>query len=278
MSAGPLIIIGGHEDREDDCIILKEIVKHTNRHTGRLLLMTVATQLPDAVAKDYLPLFQQLGIREIDVLDIRTREDAKDPDNVGLLERASTVFFTGGDQLRITSQVGDSPIYQTLMKLHERGSLIVGTSAGAAAMSETMIVAGESDASPTTLGPEMAPGLNLMKGVVIDSHFAERGRLGRLLGAVALNPRNIGIGIDEDTAIWVEEDTVFRVLGSGAVYVVDGSTVSYSNLSEKVRDGTLSVMDVKLHMLAEGDRFDLRERCPSPKQVAKESDTNEQKP
>jgi len=184
-----------------------------------------------------------------------------------LLERASTVFFTGGDQLRITSQIGDSPVYQTLMKLHDRGSLIVGTSAGAAAMSETMLASGEDDQSPSASGPEMSPGLGLMTGVVIDSHFAERGRLGRLLGAIALSPRNIGIGIDEDTAIVVEKDSRFHVVGSGAVYVVDGTDINYSSLSEKEKNGTLSVMDVKLHMLADGDSFDLLERRPYPKQA-----------
>jgi len=195
---------------------------------------------------------------------------------VMLLERASTVFMTGGDQLRITSQIGDSPVYQTLMKLHNRGSLIVGTSAGASAMSETMLVGGDNDDSPLVSGPEMAPGLALMTGVIIDSHFAERGRLGRLLGAVALNPRNIGIGIDEDTAIIVEENSSFRVLGSGAVYMVDGSDVSYSNLSEKEKNDTLSVTDVKLHMLVDGDGFDLRERRPYPKQAANEATPDHQ--
>jgi cyanophycinase len=143
-----------------------------------------------------------------------------------------------------------------------KGRMIVGTSAGAAAMPETMLVGGPSDKSGEVSTLAMAPGLGLISGVAIDSHFAERGRMGRLLGVVAQNPRNLGLGIDEDTAIVVEGNEQFRVIGSGAVYVVDGAEISYSSLSETSPEGIISIYDVKLHVLGNGDRFDLTNRRP----------------
>src|SRR5215208_6896183 len=132
-------------------------------------------------------------------------------------------------------------------------------------MPETMLIAGASDKSNQISALDMAPGLAFMQGVVIDSHFAERGRMGRLLGAVAQNPRNIGLGIDEDTAIIVTGQERFEVIGSGAVYVVDGMDISYSSLSEQQPEGIISIFDIRLHVLGQGDHFDLRARRPLQK-------------
>jgi cyanophycinase len=148
-----------------------------------------------------------------------------------------------------------------MQEIYERGGTIVGTSAGAAAMPETMLIGGASDKSSTISALSMAPGLGLLPGVVIDSHFAERGRMGRLLGTVVQNPRNLGVGIDEDTAI-VTDGTAFRVIGTGAVYVVDGSGISYSSLSDENSDGVVSMDDVRLHVFGRGDSFDLTTRRP----------------
>ena len=144
----------------------------------------------------------------------------------------------------------------------EAGGTVAGTSAGAAAMPETMLIAGPGDESNEISALGMAPGLGLIKNVVIDTHFAERGRMGRLLGAVTQNPRNLGLGIDEDTAVLVEDAANFRVIGSGAVYVVDGSGVSWSSLSEKSPEGILCVYDVKLHVLGANASYDLVSRQP----------------
>jgi len=143
-----------------------------------------------------------------------------------------------------------------------QGATIAGTSAGAAAMPETMLISGPGDESNRVSALGMAPGLGLLSEVVIDSHFAQRGRMGRLLGAVSQNPRNLGIGIDEDTAIVVETLDKFRVLGSGAVYVVDGSPISYSSLSQENPEGIVSIYNVKLHVLGDNNCFDLLERRP----------------
>jgi cyanophycinase len=165
--------------------------------------------------------------------------------------------------MKITSQIGDTLIFRRLKEIYEEGGLIAGTSAGAAVMSETMLVTGGDEDSHVIGGSlRMAPGLGLIGDVIIDQHFMERGRLGRLLGAVAQNPKNLGIGIDEQTAIVVERGNGFYVLGSGAVYVIDGSEVTYSNIAEEDLNKTLSIYNVRMHMLSQGDRFDLIARRP----------------
>lgn len=261
---GPVVIIGGKEEKNDgeECVILKLIAKSANHSKGRLLIVTTATQYPKEVAEEYREVFKQLGVTKIGVLDIRDREEAMAPEVERKLSDASVIFFTGGDQLRITSQIGDTPVYETMRRIHESGGMIAGTSAGAAALSEVMVFGAGGDESQTISSLGMAPGLGLMPGIVIDSHFAERGRFGRLLGAVAQNPKNLGVGIDENTAIKVEDESSFTVFGSGAVYVVDGRDIEYSNLSEARPEGVLSIFNAKLHVLGRGDSFSLTEKKP----------------
>lgn len=259
---GTLIIIGGHEDKKGDRDILKEVARRAKQDSGRIVIITVATQDPKGLAKDYEKVFGELGVKKVDVLDIRTRDEAHEPANIEKILGTRVVFFTGGDQLRITSQIGDSDVFKCLRELYHDGGTIVGTSAGAAAMPETMLIGGASDASNRVSALSMAPGLGFVHNVVVDSHFAERGRMGRLLGAVVQNPRNLGIGIDEDTAIVLERDDCFWVEGSGAVYIVDGQDISYSSLSEENPEGVVSIDDVKLHVLGQGDQFDLHKRRP----------------
>jgi cyanophycinase len=259
---GRLIIIGGHEDKEGERTILKAVAQRTLGDRGQLAIVTVASNLPEELGREYQALFKELGVKHVEVVDIRTRDQAADQKNVDKIADAKVVFFTGGDQLRITSQIGDSPLFRCMREIYHKGATIAGTSAGAAAMPETMLIAGASDESNRISALEMAPGLAFMHGVVIDSHFAERGRMGRLLGAVAQNPRNIGLGIDEDTAILVTGQERFEVIGSGAVYVVDGMDISYSSLSEKHPEGIVSINDVKLHVLGQSEQYDLHTRRP----------------
>src|SRR5215212_3404580 len=253
-SRGELIIIGGHEEKSENKprSILDYVAKRAKKHKGHLLLMTVASQEPEAMAREYRQVFGELGIHDMEVLDIRDREEATRDTSVAKVREAGLIFFTGGDQLRITSQIGDSPTYRCLSERFWGDRLtIAGTSAGAAAIPETILISGPDDTS--THAPElgMAPGLGLLSGVVIDSHFAERGRMGRLLGAVAQNPKNLGLGIDEDTAVIVEcgggefgEGGKLRVIGAGAVYVVDGTRIDYSSLSERKAEGVLTICNV----------------------------------
>ena len=259
---GRLLIIGGHEDKENDRLILRAVAEHVGG-SGKLVVATIASELPRQLWDDYERVFRGLGIRHVHKLELEKREDAKTPQKLKILDDATAVFFTGGDQLRITSQIGDTPIYERLHEIHRAGGLIAGTSAGASVVCETMMVGGDGNGSNRLgIGLRMAPGLGFFKGVIVDQHFAERGRMGRLLGAVAQNPRMLGIGIDENTAILVKGHRTFTVIGDGAVYLLDGSTVSYSNIAEERVEKTLSIYDIRLHVLTQGDTFDLRDRRP----------------
>jgi len=257
-----LIIIGGKEDRSADKVILGEVARRVG--SGKLVVSTVAIPSnPDGLFEQYEKAFRSLGVKHLFKLEINAREEATRDSKVRILDDAQGVFFTGGDQMKISSQIGDTLVYRRVKEIYEAGGVIAGTSAGASVMSETMLVDGGDEESHVIGGSaRMAPGLGLIDGVIIDQHFIERGRMGRLIGAVAQNPKNLGVGIDEQTAIVVERGNSFYVLGSGAVYVVDGTGVSYSNIAEEDLKKTLSIYDIKLHMLSQGDRFDLIERRP----------------
>lgn len=259
---GNLIIIGGAEDKKGEKEILKEVCSKLDRENEKLVIATVATELPEEVGKEYTKIFKNLGVKNISILDIQDRAHAFEEKNVNMLKAASIVFFTGGDQLKITSLLGGTPLYKVIKDINEEGCIFVGTSAGASVMSDTMIISGADDDSPKKCTIKMAPGLGLIKDVIIDQHFAQRGRVGRLLGAIAENPECLGIGIDEDTAIEVSEKGYFKVLGSGAVYVIDASEISFTNVSEQNSEEILSMFNVKMHVLKSNDRFDLTKRQP----------------
>jgi len=257
-----LIIIGGAEDKKGDKKILKEVSSHIKEESQLLVIVTVATELPVEVGNEYTDIFHELGIINIRVLDVGNRADALKTENVELIEKASLVFFTGGDQLRITSILGGTPLYKSLKRRHSEDCVFVGTSAGASVMSDVMIVTGLDDESAKKCTLKMAPGLGLITGVIIDQHFAQRGRVGRLLVGVAENPEVLGIGIDEDTSIIVNKNNILRVVGSGAVYIIDGSNISDTNVSEQYQNNILSIFNVKMHVLKDGNRFDLTSRIP----------------
>jgi cyanophycinase len=242
---GPLIIIGGHEERDPEGkrTILKEIAKRVSG--GKLVLATIASHKPEGYFDEYQRAFEGLGIGELVELYLEERSEAEAEDKLKILDDAAGIFFSGGDQLRITSQLGDTPIEKRVLALHQRGGVIAGTSAGATAMSETMLVRGTSSETHRIGDLHMAPGLGLLRDVIIDQHFAERGRFGRLLGAVAHNPRVLGMGIDEDTAAIVEQDEL-RAIGSGAVYIVDAHHVTHSNVAEARPERVLSMHDVRV--------------------------------
>ncbi|THF71475.1 cyanophycinase [Deinococcus sp. Arct2-2] len=258
-NSGTLIIIGGHEDKEGKRVILDEVAKHL--YGGKLVLATVASHEPEGYFETYQQAFGALGVTDLTELYVQERAETLLPEKQALFDGAAGVFFSGGDQLRITSQMGDTPLEARVHEIFAAGGVIAGTSAGASVMSETMLVRGSSSESHRIGDLHMAPGLGLIRNVMIDQHFGERGRIGRLLGAVAHNPRMLGIGIDEDTAIVVQGGT-FRVIGAGAVYVLDGAGVTYSNIADGGQDRALSLTDVRLHVLAHGDSFNLSTRRP----------------
>lgn len=256
---GTLIAIGGHEDKEGERVILKEVAKRVDG--GVLVLATVASHEPEGYAEAYDKAFAGLGVTDLRELYVNERAETLDPEKLRVFDGASAVFFTGGDQLRISSQIGDTPIEARVREIFARGGLVAGTSAGASMMSETMLVRGSNQESYRIGDLHMAPGLGLVRNMIIDQHFAERGRIGRLLGAVAHNPRVLGVGIDEDTAAIMQGGSL-KVIGRAAVYIVDGAEVSHSNVAEAEADYALSMHNVRLHVLTEGDRFDLATRTP----------------
>jgi cyanophycinase len=258
--AGPLIIIGGHEDKEGKPEILRAIAREVAG--GKLVIATVASHQPEGYFDTYKQAFAKLGQHDLVELYVNERAESHREETLAPLVDAAGVFFTGGDQLRISSQIGDTPIERMVREIHLRGGLVAGTSAGAAAMSEVMLVKGSSAETHRIGDLHMAPGLGLVRDAIIDQHFAERGRIGRLMGAVAQNPRVVGIGIDENTAI-VVSGTSFAVIGEGAVYIVDGEEVTHSNISEAEPHRTLSMHDVRLHVLSRGDGFDIPTRRPT---------------
>ncbi len=263
-ATGTLVIIGGHEDREGEKAILQEVARRVG--PGRLVVTTVASHNPRGYFEQYEKAFRDLGVTDLCELYINNRGEASGAEFLSLFEGATGVFFSGGDQLRITSQIGDTPVMKRVLEIYQAGGVIAGTSAGAAAMCETMLVKGTSRESHRIGDLHMAPGLGLIQDVIIDQHFAERGRMGRLLGAVAQNPRMLGVGIDEDTAIVVESNRHFTVVGDGAVYVIDGEGVTFSNVADEEEDRALSMFDVRLHVLSSGDCFNLSKRMPVPEE------------
>lgn len=259
---GDLIIIGGAEDKEGDKEILKKVCNSINKQEDIILIATIATEYPEEALEKYKKIFRGLGVKNIKGLNVEEREDSLNKKNIELIKEASLIFFTGGDQLRITSLVGGTSIYDALKGASDNGCIIVGTSAGASVMSDTMVVNGDDDESPRKCTLKMAPGLGFVEGVMIDQHFAQRGRIGRLLTGIAQNPEVLGVGIDEDTALVVRDNGDAQVIGNGAVYFLDARNITYSNVSEQNIDEVLSMFNVNLHVLKEGDKYNLLSKLP----------------
>lgn len=257
---GTLIIIGGQEDKVGDKVILKEIVKHNG--SGQLVVATIASQIPREVWEGYKEVFHELGVKKVSHFDIEQPDQAHSLQALNAFKDAKTVFFTGGDQLKITTKIGGSIVLKRIQEIFNKGGTIAGTSAGAAVMGQTMLVGWENTESHKVGNWKMAPGLGFMKDIIIDQHFAQRGRIGRLLGAVSMNPGLLGVGVDEDTAIIVKKDS-FEVLGNNAVYVIDGRDVTYTNVAEASAEKTMSMHNVKLHILTDTESYDLIKRLPS---------------
>jgi cyanophycinase len=259
---GRLLAIGGNEDKSTGGAIVQEVVRQADG--GLIVVATVASRVPDQVWEMYEHLFRKLGAKDVAHMDTRTRTDSAEEEHLELLARATMVFFSGGDQFWITSKLGGTKIWDAVHAVYDRGGIIAGTSAGATAMSEQMLVSGDGQRPPLIGGPTfMAPGLALLKDVTIDQHFSQRGRIGRLIAAVAQNPRMLGLGIDEDTAALIDEAHVLRVIGTGAVYVVDGHGMSYSNVSQRGPSSTvLTACGLGLHVLSPGSCFDIGDRKP----------------
>ncbi|MEW5785099.1 MAG: cyanophycinase [Bacillota bacterium] len=258
--SGKLVIIGGAEDQERHCTILRTVLGLTGEANPRVAVIGAASTEPVETGQNYEQVFGELGAASVRLLTLSHRNSAQDESTAALLQEAAVIFITGGDQLRLTSILGGTALLRILQERFKQGAVLAGTSAGASAMSHTMIIGGSEKEPPQRGLIHMAPGLGFLPGVLVDQHFAQRGRFGRLLAAVALNPALLGIGIDEDTAVLVRENRWLEVVGSAGVTIVDGSSLVHTNVSETAPRETLTLSYFQLHSLARGARFDMQHR------------------
>ncbi len=271
MEQGLLMAIGGAEDKVRERVILRAFVEAAGGPDANVVVLATASEFAETGDR-YAGIFESLHADTVEVLRVRSREDALDAGSgvLDLLEFASGLFITGGSQLRISAALGGTAIADTIRRRHAEGMVVAGTSAGAAILSEHMISMGDSGATPRRRLVQMAKGLGLAPELVIDQHFRQRDRLGRLVTALSYNPEPLGIGVDEDTAAVIHRGEL-RVIGSGAVTVLDASAVRYTDSSEVRRGQALSMLGLKLDFLTSGCRYDLRRRMGLPPLAGKPS-------
>ncbi|MDN3353056.1 cyanophycinase [Actinomadura sp. DC4] len=253
---GRLLVIGGRENRTCGTGPLEEFVALSGAQRSRIVVVTTATGVPEEVTAEYSLVFGRLGVSSITELRLIGRTTADDPASLTMLEQATGVLISGGDQSRLSMLVGSKTNVLLHHRLHCDGLVIAGTSAGATALGRWMILGGDGR-TVTTSSVRIGPGLDLLGNVLIDMHFAERGRLPRLLSGIALDVQYLGVGIDEDTAIVVDGDH-FEVIGSGVVTVVDADRATVAHAA----NNPMALFDVRLHLLPAGCCFDLEQRKP----------------
>jgi cyanophycinase len=254
---GILMAIGGAEDKLDDKVILSAFVRMAGGKRARIAIVPTASSFEDAGLR-YKAIFLGMGVEKAEVAFIQTREDANNNDYIETLEEATGIFLTGGNQVKLSVMIGGTRFEQTVQRKHAQGTVIAGTSAGASILSAHMIAGGAGGAVPKQRMAQMVAGFGLITNVIIDQHFKQRNRIGRLLALVATNPRLLGIGVDEDTAA-IFRDGVMEVIGRHSVTVVDGSEM-YSDIFRVKGHGEVTVSNARLHVLPAGRGFDLTSR------------------
>jgi cyanophycinase len=260
---GYLIPIGGAEEKLHNPEILDRFVAVCGGQSARISIIPTASELEDT-GRNYEKLFRKLGIRHAKVLDIVTREDCSSDEFLSYVDKSDGVFMTGGNQLRLSTTIGGTPLAQRIRRRNAAGMHVAGTSAGAAFMPEHMIAGGIEGATPHPDMVTMAPGLGLTNNFIIDQHFRQRDRLGRLLTALAYNPFAFGIGLDEDTAAFIRPGDDLEVVGSGGITVIDPTELTYSSMDLARRGDPVSLLNVKLHILISGGRFEIASREAHP--------------
>ena len=256
---GFIVPVGGAEKKTADMPILRRFVKVAGGGDARIVVIPTASELEDTGDR-YVDLFEELYVESARVLPVTTREQAMEPECVDAIEDATAVFLTGGNQLRLSTILGGTPVAQAIRRGNANGLHVGGTSAGAAILPEHMIAGGRSGHTPRVDGVVMAPGLGLTNRLLIDQHFRQRDRLGRLLTAVSFNPFAVGVGLDEDTALFLGPDGWMEVVGSGAVTVVDPTGLKYSSMDSAAPKQPVSLIGLGLHLLADGARFNVETR------------------
>jgi cyanophycinase len=260
---GYIIPIGGGEDRVKDMAIHRKFVELSGDGDADIIVIPTASRLEET-GPDYNRIFTELGAGRVEFLPITQRADCDNPTFADMLDRATGIFLTGGNQLRLSAILGGTLVAQKIRRRNAAGVPVAGTSAGASVMSEHMVAGGTSNSAPSEGSVNLAPGLGLTNAVIIDQHFTERNRLGRLLSAASYNPFLIGLGIDEDSAAFIGPDNVLEVLGSGTVTVVDAGSMTYSSMWQAGRGEALSLLGLRLDVMGEGCRYDLNARHAYP--------------
>src|SRR2546423_2259566 len=259
MSEGTVMVIGGAEDKVRDRVILNRFVSLAGGTDATIAVISTASSLGAEAGERYKQVFGDLGVYRVRPLHAITRPQANDETSALTIRDATGIFLTGGNQLRLSSTIGGTRLADAILERFRHGAVVAGTSAGASAMSSHMIAFGASGATPKHRMAQISAGLGLLPGVIVDQHFQERNRLGRLLSVIAQNPSLLGLGVDEDTAGVVGSDHILEVIGRGSITVVDGSA-SETDAWEIKGHRPLMISGVVLHSLPSGYRFDLRRR------------------
>ena len=259
---GWIIPIGGAENKENDPRILERFVGVSGGADADLVVIPTASRVHETGSR-YEQIFRALGAARVTVMDFDTRRDCREPGRLRRIEEASGIFFTGGNQLRLTTLLGGTPVAKLIRLRNAQGVTVGGTSAGASILCEHMIAGGDEGSAIVAGSVRLAPGLGLTNRFIIDQHFRQRDRLGRLLTALAYNPFAVGIGLDEDTAAVIGPDETVEVEGSGGVTIVDASEVSYSSIDGVEEGQPACVLGLKLHILVAGATFNLHTRAAS---------------
>jgi cyanophycinase len=260
---GWIIPIGGAENKENDRHILERFVRVSGGRDADIVVIPTASRMNETGPR-YEQLFGDIGAARVTVMDFDTRRDCQEPGRLRRLEEASGIFFTGGNQLRLSTLLGGTPVAKLIRVRNAHGVTVGGTSAGASILSEHMIAFGDEGSSVISGSVRLAPGLGLTNRFIIDQHFRQRDRLGRLLTALAYNPFAVGIGLDEDTAAFIGPDETVEVEGSGGVTIVDGADVSYSSMDSATEGQPVCMLGLKLHILVAGATFNLHTRLATP--------------
>jgi cyanophycinase len=256
---GPVMVIGGAEDKLGERVILSRFVQLAGGEQAQIAVISTASSLGEAATDFYRQIFSRLGVARVSGLRPETREEANDPATVEALRNVTGIFMTGGNQLRLSSVIGGTKLGSAILDAHGRGIVVAGTSAGASAVATHMMAFGSSGATPKNRMAHVSVGLGLLVNVVVDQHFEQRTRLGRLLAVVAQSPSLIGLGLDEDTAAIIDSQDILEVIGRGAVTIVDGSDV-ITDAFQTTGHKPMMVSNARLHSLPSGYRFDLRAR------------------
>lgn len=258
LKRGPVMAIGGAEDKLNDRIILSTFLQIAGGRDARIAVVPTASSIETA-GERYKAIFLEMGAATADVLFIGSREDANGDAHIESLEQATGIFLTGGNQMRLSALVGGTRVAQMVKQRQEAGAIVAGTSAGASILSSHMVAYGASGETPRLRMAQMIAGFGLVPELIIDQHFRQRDRIGRLLSLVASNPGLLGVGIDEDTATLIDANGVLEVIGRHSVTIVDGHHM-YSDVFQVKGHGGITVSGAMLHVLTPGRRFDLNAR------------------